>query len=188
MKIILASSNKHKFEEMSKILKPYRIELERADVQVNESDFETLEESAEDKARKAFQMLKKPLIVEDTGVYFDAFKNFPGIYPKRMYLSLGFKGLLKLLEGEKRSAYFKTCVSYYDGFRMKTFSGKLQGKMAEHVHDADKDVLPYEKIFMPKGHKATLSAISREEKNTFSHRGIATRKFAEWASKRLIKH
>ena len=66
---------------------------------------------------------------------------------------------------------------------MKTFSGKLSGKMTERVHDADKDVLPYEKIFMPKGHKVTLSAISREEKNTFSHRGIATRKFAEWFPK-----
>ena len=77
---------------MSKILKPYGIELKRADAQVNESDFETLEESAEDKARKAFQMLKKPIIVEDTGVYFQAYKNFPGLYPKRMYLSLGFKG------------------------------------------------------------------------------------------------
>lgn len=188
MKITLASSNRHKFEEMSKILKPYGIELERADVQVNESDFETLEESAEDKARKAFQILKKPIIVEDTGVYFQAYNNFPGLYPKRMYLSLGFNGLLKLLEGENRKAYFKTCISYYDGFRMKTFSGKLQGKMAERVHDADKDVLPYEKIFMPKGHKVTLSAISRGEKNTFSHRGIATRKFAEWFSKNNLRN
>lgn len=183
--IWLASSNQHKFDEMQKIFAEYGIELKQAKIEIIESDLPSLEASAEDKAVKAFAELKKPLIVEDTGVYFSAYNNFPGIYPKRMYLCLGFKGLLKLLEGEKnRKAYFKTVVCYFDGNLKKTFSGELHGLMTEKVHDLDKNVLPYEKIFIPNGKNVTLSSISREEKNSFSHRAIASKKFAEWFLKK----
>lgn len=178
--VYLASSNLHKFEEMSKILLEKGIELKLKKIEIIESDLPSLEASAEDKAAKAFAELKKPLIVEDTGVYFSAYKDFPGIYPKRMFLCLGFEGLLKLIEGKPRNGFFKTVVCYTDGKKTKLFSGKVQGKFTQKVYDKEKDVLPYEKIFIPEGYNITMSSISRKEKNTFSHRAQATKKFAEW--------
>lgn len=179
--IFLVSGNLHKFSEMSKILKQHGIKLKlKKGLKIIEPDADSLEESAEFKAKQAFEQLKKPLIVEDTGVYFSAFKDFPGIYPKRMFLSLGFEGLLKLLEGKKRTGYFKTVVCFIDSKQSKTFSGKVFGRFDERVHNLKKNVLPYEKIFIPKGYKVTMSDIPRNEKNTFSHRFQATKKFAEW--------
>ena len=182
--LLLVSGNRHKEQEMSKILGEYGIKLRRRALPIQEPDLESLERVAEEKAKQAFALVKRPLIVEDTGVYFDAYKSFPGLFAKRMYLSLGFPGLLKLLEGRKRTGHFKVAVTYiWEKSKFKTFTGKLPGTFTTRVHDRNRNVLPYEKIFIPLGKKKTLSSVSREEKNTFSHRAIATEKFGKWFKK-----
>lgn len=181
--MFIATGNKHKVLEMKLILKEYNINLIQEKLELHEPDLDSQEKVAIEKARQAFEKLKKPVIAEDTGVYFEAYNNFPGIFAKRVYLGIGFDGLLALIRRVKnRAAYFLTVVCYYDGKNFKCFEGKLKGMLLEELVSVDKDRLPYEKIFVPDGFKDALVDISIEKKNEFSHRAIATRKLGEWLS------
>src|SRR3989338_5538250 len=138
--ILFASGNRHKADEAKKIFSRSGIRIKWAKISLLEPDFESLKEISAHKAMDAYNKLGKPVIVEDTGVYFSAYKNFPGQYAKRMFLSLGFEGLLKLLEGKNRKAYFATTACYYDGKKLLCSTGKLYGKILESPEGEDKDV------------------------------------------------
>jgi len=185
--VFFSTANKHKVLELSKILSKEGIKVRQIKVEMQEPDLSSIEEVAEIKAKQAFAAIRKPVIAEDTGVYFSAYRNFPGHLAKRVYLGLGFKGLLALVKAAKnRKAFFKSVICFTkDGKRFHSFSGKLGGVLLSRVVKLQKDRLPYEKIFRPKGFKQALAELSIEEKNRVSHRAIAARKFAAWAKKNL---
>lgn len=185
MKVFFATTNRHKFQEVRDILKGYPMELEHLEMAYEESHDDAIEEIASKAAKKLAKDLGRPVVVEDTGLFFRAYNNFPGALPKFVFESLGYKGILKLLEGETRKAYFKTVASFCQpGERPVLFEGILEGSITESVHNRDKDVMPYERIFVPEGREATLSDMTLEEKNAFSHRAQAFRKFGEYLSGR----
>lgn len=187
-KLYFITGNRHKVDEISRILLPIGIELVSKDLKIPEGEFDSIEKVAIDKAKQAFAILKKPLIAEDTGVFFSAYKNFPGIYTKRMYSSLGFKGLLKLLHGENRKGLFQSSICFiWKKNSCKVFTGKLYGKFAEKVFEKKADRLPYEKIFKPNVKKTVLVKIPIDEKNKFSHRAIASKKLKEFLKNSLEK-
>ncbi|MFH1239858.1 MAG: non-canonical purine NTP pyrophosphatase [Candidatus Diapherotrites archaeon] len=180
--VIFVSKNRYKFEEMNNLLSKYGISLSMNNLEVPENAEGTITDVAIDKAKKAYALVKKPLIIEDTGVFFDDYNDFPGINAKRAYLQLGFTGLLALAKATKtKKAHFTTVVCYIWGpNKYKTFVGKMSGTLLTKLSGKEKDVLPYEKFFVPEGHKKSLSHITREEKNKFSHRAKATEKFGKW--------
>jgi len=181
MRLCLVSGNKHKFDEISRILGEHGIRLEWERMSLHEDPSLSLEETARSKAEQAFSAMKKPVIAEDTGVFFEAFNNFPGAQAKRFFEQLGFDGLLKKLEGKSRKARFETVICFTaDGQEFKLFRGVLRGSIDEKVRNPGLDVLPYEKIFIPDGMQCTVSDIPRAEKNKFSHRAIAAGKLAKF--------
>lgn len=188
MPLTFVTSNEHKFEEISTILKEeFDIELVRKEMDFVEFSNQSLKEIALQKARQAFEHFRIPLIVEDTGFFFAAYKNFPGTEPKRAFEALGFEGLLKLLKGKSRQAYSEAVICFFEGENShKLFDGKFEGKIATKVVKPNAKVMPYEKIFIPKGEKRALAEMSREEKNAISHRGIATRKLGKWLKERAL--
>ena len=62
----------------------------------------------------AFEKIRKPLIVEDTGFFLDAYKGFPGQHSKWIFQKIGFNGLFKLLEKKTRKAHFYTVICFID--------------------------------------------------------------------------
>lgn len=181
MKLTLASSNRHKFDEMSCILSEFGIRLEQKSLGIPEPDLGSVEQVAQHKACEAFAQIRGPVIAEDTGVFFDAYNDFPGLMAKRVYLGIGFPGLLALINAaEDKGARFRTAVCYCDGKAIKTFTGELAGRLLTGAVSIGKDRLPYEKIFMPVGHSCALVDLPLEEKNKISHRAKATRKLGEW--------
>ncbi len=185
MQLLIATTNKHKVREIAQILAPYGVYLKQKKLKLAEPDFESLEQIAEAKARQAFAKLERPVIAEDTGVYFEAYNNFPGTLAKRVFLGIGFGGLLLLIKHAKnRRAHFRTVICFFDGRAMKTFSGKLEGRLLAKTVSLEKDRLPYEKIFVPRGSKKALVDLSVGEKNRISHRAKAAGKLARWLSAR----
>ncbi|MEK6843282.1 MAG: non-canonical purine NTP pyrophosphatase [Candidatus Micrarchaeota archaeon] len=180
--ICFASSNPEKILEVRQILGKRKIEVVPINANLREIRSENQEEVAIEKAKTAFLIVKKPVIAEDTGVYFESYKNFPGAFPSFVFREIGYDGILRLLMGKNRKAYFKTIVAYFDGKSFKTFEGICRGKItnAPDVKKFQNLKLPYEAIFVPDGKKLRLSRMSKEEKNRFSHRSIAVGKFAEW--------
>ena len=185
MNVIFVTTNKHKFEEVRNILKEYPIELEHLNVEYYEDHDLTAEEISSNAAKKLADELNKNVIVEDTGLFFEAFNNFPGIYPKFVMNSIGYKGIIKLLRGENRTAYFRTIAAFCEpGKEPITFDGIMKGKITMKVYDKDKDAMPYDRIFIPENRKKTISSMTLEEKNSFSQRAQAFKKFGEYIKNR----
>ncbi|MBI2673184.1 hypothetical protein HYX19_02900 [Candidatus Woesearchaeota archaeon] len=181
MKIIFATSNKHKVEEASAILKEYNIGVEHLNIRYNEARADTVEEVVKESITKLSNDLRLELVIEDTGIFFESYNNYPRPYPKMEFKKLGYRGILKLLKDENKGAYFKTIVGYCNHEKGPLlFDGILGGSISNEVFDLDKDVMPYERIFIPNGYDVTLSKLSREEKNKISHRSKAFKKFAEY--------
>jgi len=186
MKVVVVTKNPSKFNEIATVLKNFGIEAEQAAIDVAEYG-DTVEEIARHKARTAFGKIKKPLIADDTGIFFDAVPNFPGAFPRRAFEKFGHKGLLEKLNGKVRSGYFKTAVCYADGEREKLFVGVFRGRFVSRIHKQTRPELPYEQFFVPRGYKVHMASLPLEEKTKFSHRARAVSKFARWWIKNLSR-
>ena len=178
--LYFATGNKHKVKEVSNLLAELGLEIEHANPKIEEIDSTNPKKIALDKAKQAFEKLRNPVITEDTGIWFKAYKDFPGTLPKRMFDCLGHEGLLKLLKGKDRNAYFLCTICFFDGSQHKFFEGKLEGKITSKVIKPTADRMPYEKIFIPNGFKKAVVEMTPAEKNAISHRAEATKKLGEW--------
>jgi len=181
MKLYFVTKNKHKVSEADAVLKKYGIAV----MQIKEEKIESKDDDYAAIAKKNALMfakkLKKNAAVEDTGFFYNAYKNFPGSHPKLMYDVLGYKGLLKLMEREKnRKAEFRCCVAYSDGKKARIFVGKLKGRITKKVYGKNRDVMPYERIFIPENYSRALAFMDRKEKNRISHRAKAFMKLGEY--------
>jgi XTP/dITP diphosphohydrolase len=185
MKLFVVTANRDKFKEISLVLRQFGINSVMRDIELHETG-DTLEEISMNKAKEAYRKIKKPLIVDDTGIFFKAYRNFPGIYARRIYLGIGFEGLLKLLKDKSRGAYYKSVVCFYDGKHGKIFSGKLNGTIQKKIYKDkfSREKFPYDRIFVPDGFDKPISLMPLHKKIEFSHRAAAVRKFARWFSQR----
>lgn len=181
MKVSFITTNRHKFEEVKDVLKEYPIELEHLDMGYEENHDLEMEEIAKNAVKKLADNLNKAVVVEDTGFFFKAYNNFPGALPKFVFNTLGYKGIFKLLKEEPREAFFKTVAAFCEpGKNPVIFDGIMKGTIAHEIHNPEKDVMPYDRIFIPEGEKRTISDMSIKEKNAFSQRANAFRKFGEF--------
>jgi XTP/dITP diphosphohydrolase len=181
MKLTFITSNKHKVEEIGFELKKYGVELEQLNIGYGEDKDANIEEVAKKSAKELAEKLQKPIIMEDTGLYFKAYDNFPGAMPKFVFNSIGFDGIFRLLEGKDRSAYFKTIIGFCEpGEEPVLFAGEMRGQITEEVHAPEKDRMPYGHIFIPEGKEKTCAEMDMEEKSLVSQRGEAARKLGEF--------
>ncbi len=188
MELYFVTGNKHKFKEIAALFKDSGITLKQwtEDEKIENKD-ESLEQTAMQNAEKMCKKIKKPVAIDDTGVFFEAYPKFPGANPKWVFHALGYVGLLKLLEGKSRNAYFKTVVGYCEpGKKPIAFTGELHGTIATKAVDLDKDVLPYDRIFLIQKNKEQVfrSSLPEEEVYQTSHRTLAFRKLLEYLKNR----
>ncbi len=132
---------------------------------------------AKEKARYAWDALRCPLIVDDTGFFVSALNGFPGPYAAYVLDTVGMGGILHLLEGaEDRSAYFETAIAYADGDGViHVFRGIVDGTIVSPRGEAG---FGYDPIFSVDGR--TFAERTLAEKALMSHRGralVALRRF-----------
>lgn len=185
MIINFVTTNQHKVAEAKQVLSAFDIDVKQLDVEYEENHDDDIEQIALTAAAKLSQELNIPIVVEDTGIYFNAFPKFPGALPKFVFNTLDYRGIFKLLEGEDRGAYFKTVAAYCAPHEKPvSFSGTMQGSITEVVFNADKDFMPYDHIFVPKKETKTISEMSLAKKNSFSQRGKAFTQLGKYLSEK----
>jgi XTP/dITP diphosphohydrolase len=181
--VFFATNNVNKFKEACKVFAEYKMAVGMLRVKTLEIQSEALEEIAKTSATEAFRKCNLPVIVEDAGLFVDALNGFPGPYAAYVYKTIGNKGLLRLLEkAENRKAEFKSVVAYCcTDFESPTcFRGEVIGEITRKERRGDhKSGFGFDPIFKPSGIDKTFAEMSTEQKNRYSHRARALRKFAE---------
>jgi XTP/dITP diphosphohydrolase len=183
--LYFASSNENKFLEIENLLEKEKgIKIHFSKVILKEIQSESIIEVAEDKVKKAFNMIKKPVIVEDDGLFIKDLNGFPGIYSSFVFKTIGNKGILNLLkDNENRKASFTSIFSFFDGKIIESFSGETTGYITTKI-------LPegwgFDPIFKPENEDKTYGQIDILKKNEISHRSKALRKFLEWYNQKYL--
>ena len=188
MKIILASNNKHKLEEIRKITAPLGYEvISQSEAGCNfdvEETGTTFEENAVLKAKAVYEKMKMPVISDDSGLEVDYLNGAPGVYSHRYAgeNATDADRCSKLLsevsgvEKEKRTARFVCVICFIDENGTETvIRGTCEGYIG--TEPRGENGFGYDPVFMY-GDRS-FAEISAEEKNSVSHRADALRKFSE---------
>lgn len=207
-KIVFATNNAHKLEEVRQILEGRYEVLSLRDINCHEElpeTHETLEENSLEKAKYVKEHYGYDCFADDTGLEVDALNGKPGVYSAR-YATISegkwtatndshdaesnMQKLLLMLDNtpeQKRQAQFKTVVSLIVNDETHQFTGIVKGMIATERHGDegfgyDPLFFPYEEdpdVTSPTTLSArTFAEMTGEEKNNISHRGRAMRKLA----------
>jgi len=177
MQILFATSNPHKVEEVRKIGRDYGIEFIRLAQSYPEIRDEDVERVAEDGAKQVYEAVKKPVVVDDTGLYIDALKGFPGPFSSYVFKKIGCEGILRLMDkADNRGAVFVSAVGYCDGKRLLTFRGECRGTITDRMRGpASSDTTPYSSRTERKNIRRR-----RGMKDRVSHRRKSFDAFCRW--------
>jgi XTP/dITP diphosphohydrolase len=177
------TSNINKFQEARRVLYEYKIATAKLRIEAVEIQDDMLENIAKYSVQDAIKNCGLPIFVEDAGLFVEALDGFPGPYSKYVYNTVGVKGILKLMKDvTDRGAYFMSVIAFGSPDEQPVcFVGKVKGKLSLEMRGAYG--FGYDPIFVPlEGDGRTFAEMSMTEKNGFSHRAEALRKFAEWYS------
>lgn len=155
--------------------------MKHVDMEYLEIQSDTVEEVARRGAKEACNMTGAPCFVEDSGLFIQALRGFPGPYSNFVFRTIGNQGILKLMAGETmRRARFMSAVGYCEpGGGPLAFTGSVEGRIAEEIRGSHG--FGYDPIFIPEeGDGRTFGEMAMEEKNLLSHRGRAIKRFLSW--------
>ncbi|HVZ12385.1 MAG TPA: non-canonical purine NTP pyrophosphatase [Patescibacteria group bacterium] len=170
-KIYLSTTNKGKLKEFSEILD---LPLVAVNIDVDEVQSMDLEYVSRKKAEAAFEKVKKPVIVDDVGVYFEAWNGFPGPFIKFLNESVGYDGISRMLDSVSKKMRAVDAISYHDGKKIHTFIGEFNGTIVERRGE---NGFGFDPIVMPDGYSMTFAEMDPADKHKISHRGRALAKF-----------
>lgn len=194
-KIVLATNNRHKVEEISARLKGSDIQIltlsDLGCITDIPEEYETLEENARQKARFIYNRYGIDCIADDTGLEVEALNGRPGVYSARYSVDEAPKideglrsqyNIAKLLRElsnqENRRACFRTIICYIENGHEHFFEGKVCGQIT-HQPTGDKG-FGYDSIFIPDGYNQSFAQMNMAEKNKISHRGKAIDKLIDY--------
>lgn len=188
MKIVLATHNKHKVEELTNIADG-DIEFIPLpdDFPEIEEDGDTLEDNALLKARFVHIELRMPTLADDTGLEVQALGGAPGVVTARYAgenatYQDNCRKMLREMEGKQnRKAVFRTVLCYLDQNGLQHFfEGKVEGEIS--TEERGSNGFGYDPVFIPtdNGNTLTFAEMISDEKNKISHRGRALQAFLSW--------
>ncbi len=187
-KLIFATNNAHKLEEVATILgdKVELLSLNDIGCQTDIPETaETLEGNALLKASYIFKNYHLDCFADDTGLEVEALNGAPGVYSARYAGGEGHNSqanmvkLLHELEGkENRKAQFRTAISLILDGKEYLFEGVIKGEIIKEKHGDSG--FGYDPIFKPEGYNKTFAELGNEIKNKISHRALAVQKLYEF--------
>ena len=190
MKLVLASSNAHKLEEIRAILTEFGIEvISQGSIGLEiepEETGTTFEENSYIKAKTIMDACGLPTIADDSGLMVDALNGAPGVYSARY--GGARSGMELLLENmrnvpdEKRTAHFVSVITLLtpDGEKI-IVRGECEGMILREARGSDG--FGYDPVFFVPEKGCTFAQMPPEEKNRISHRARALSALADYLRK-----
>jgi XTP/dITP diphosphohydrolase len=175
MKLVLVTGNPNKAREVQAILGQA---IETVPLDLPEIQAISVEEVVREKAQEAYRHLGRPLLVEDTGLAFDAWNGLPGALIRWFLKSTGTTGLCQMLSAfPERGAQAITCLGYADGQDVRVYCGRLAGSIAPAPRG--ESGFGWDAIFIPAGSTRTFAEMTAEEKSAVSMRRLALEQLRE---------
>ncbi|APF20590.1 Nucleoside-triphosphatase rdgB [Caldithrix abyssi DSM 13497] len=197
MKILIATGNKHKREEIQQILNGLEVELISIDqlpesIEVEETG-ETFTENARLKAEAYFELTGLPVLADDSGLEVPALNNEPGVRSARYagenadYLKNNQLLLerMKDLASSDRKARFRCVMCFKTSEGEWFFEGITEGEILQEFRGSGG--FGYDPLFYVPALQKTYAELTPEEKNRISHRGLALKKFKKFLKEYLKK-
>ena len=174
MKIYFVSSNKNKIDEVKSILESDEIHVVAVNEKIHEIQSEDMEKIVRDKAVKVFAKIRRPLLVEQTGLLIKDFGQLPGGLTQIFWDSLQadkFSDTFSKIGSAEATA--KTVLAFCDGKKVYTFEGTVEGEIISPPKGNRE--FQWDCVFKPKGYDKTFAEMG-EEKNKISMRKVALEK------------
>ncbi len=197
MRIVFATNNAHKLEEIRAILGHSHDILSLNDIQCHADipeTADTLEGNALQKARYVWEHYHLSVFADDTGLEVDALGGAPGVYSARYAGGAGHDSeanmakLLRELHGHTdRTARFRTVIALIladasdKGFSEHLFEGKVEGRIATERQGSEG--FGYDPLFVPDGYDESFAQLGTAVKNRISHRARAVARLTDFLSK-----
>lgn len=173
MQFTLITGNQHKLEEWERQL-PSTVELHHQAIDLDEIQSFDNAEIIRHKVHQAYELIKKPVVVEDVSGGLDKLNGLPGPFVKFFVERMG-KDALYQIGGEGAGMTVTCTIGYYDGEREIIVEGTLHGTTTA----ARGDAFGFDVSFVPDGQTKTYSEMTAAEKDAVSHRHIAITKLVE---------
>ena len=188
-KIVFATNNSHKLEELRRLTKGKIEILSLSDINCHDDipeTADTLEGNALIKARWVKERYGYDCFADDTGLEVDALDGAPGVLSAR-YAGDGHDSqanmrllLSNLGDNTNRKARFRTVIALIEGKEERLMDGVVEGEIAQSP--SGENGFGYDPIFKPMGFNVTFAEMGADEKNQISHRGRAVAKLLEYFS------
>ncbi len=189
MKVVLASKNKHKLAEISKITEKFGMELILQselgiDLDVEENG-STFEENSYIKAEAVMKATGLPALADDSGIAVDALNGAPGIYSARYgfdeslddwgRLQLLLKNMEQVPDGQRQAQFVCVITMVTPQGQTIQARGEIHGELLRAPRG--ENGFGYDPIFYYPPYGKSTAEMEPEEKNAVSHRGNALRIF-----------
>lgn len=183
-KIYFVTTNAGKVREAEHLFREY-FDVEQINMSYPELQDNDLSKIAAYGAKYCAEELKKPVIVEDSGLFIDALNGFPGPYSSYVQKTIGNKGILKLMQNvENRRAEFRSVIGYCaPGEQATTFMGNWWGEIL--TEEVGSNGFGYDPIFSYR--RFPVGEMTVEQKNEVSHRRRSILQFREWYLSKIKK-
>ena len=187
-KLVFATNNAHKLDEISAILgeKVELLSLKdiHCDIDIPETS-DTLEGNAMLKAEYIYEHYGLDCFADDTGLEVEALNGEPGVYSARYAGGEGHNSeanmqkLLQNMQGvQNRKAQFRTVICLITNGKKHLFEGVVKGEIIKEKRGDSG--FGYDPIFMPEGYDKTFAELGNETKNKISHRALAVEKLCRF--------
>lgn len=176
--LTFATGNPGKLEEARAQLAPLGVEVEGWDGGYPEVQADELAEVARFGLDHLAGRLEAPFVLEDAGLFVDAWDGFPGVYSSYAFATLGNEGLLELMRGvNERTARFRSVVGLRRDGEDHLFPGEVEGTIPREPR-GDQG-FGFDPVFQPAGRERTFAEMDQGEKTELSHRSRALEALAD---------
>ncbi len=172
---VIVTTNKNKLLEINQILDTkHKI----SKIEVPEIQSLDLNQVIAQKAKAAYEKIKKPVLVEDISFEIQSLKGLPGPFVKYFLQRLGTEGTVKLVGNKSTKTKVTAALALYNGSTLKIFKGIVWGTLSKK--NRGESGFGFDKVFIPKGYDKTFAEMDLSLKNKISHRARALKKLKDY--------